>query len=422
MKRRLTKKEIVERAEKIHNGKYDYSLFLDDSVEYKNTSTIMDIKCNVCGIIFQQSVNHHLRGEGCWNCYKNSPPNNKYSVEDFENAASIVHNGKYKYIGDFTTTKNDVTIICPIHGAFTQEAQSHLQGHGCSKCGNQISHAEDEIYNYVCELIGCDKVEKKYKYCGKKEIDIFIPSLNIGIEYNGIIWHSSKFGKDCRYHLRKLVECNKNGIKLIQVFEDEWIEHRDIVIKKIKHILGFNNGEKVYARKCNVKEIDKHIGCVFLDKNHIQGSVGSSVFLGAYYNEKLVGVMSFKEESKNHWNLTRFATDNDLRCIGIAGKLFSSFLKTYNPTSVKSFADRRWTISEENNVYTQLRFELTDVLKPDYRYVNGHKREHKFGYRKDKLHKKYGVPLEWTEKQMTEHLGFYRIYDCGLLRYEWKKE
>jgi hypothetical protein len=111
-----------------------------------------------------------------------------------------------------------------------------------------------------------------------------------------------------------------------------------------------------------------------------------------------------------------------LRCIGIAGKLFSSFLKTYNPTSVKSFADRRWTISEENNVYTQLGFELTDVLKPDYRYVNGHKREHKFGYRKDKLHKKYGVPLEWTEKQMTEYLGFYRIYDCGLLRYEWKKE
>lgn len=171
-----------------------------------------------------------------------------------------------------------------------------------------------------------------------------------------------------------------------------------------------------------MKEIDKHLAYEFLDKNHIQGSVDSSVAFGCFYESKLVGVMLFTQESKNNWNLTRFATDNDIRCIGAAGKLFKAFLTAYNPIYVKSFADRRWTLSEENNLYVQLGFELAETLRPDYRYVNGQKREHKFGYRKDKLHKKYGVPLEWTEKQMTEYLGFYRIYDCGLYRYEWHKK
>ena len=249
-----------------------------------------------------------------------------------------------------------------------------------------------------------------------------MPKLHIAIEYNGLRWHSEEFNKDKNYHLNKLIKCNEKGIRLIQIFEDEWIERQEIVLKKIKHILGFNDGEKIYARKCEVKEIDKHLAYEFLDKNHIQGSVDSSVAFGCFYESKLVGVMLFTKESKDNWNLTRFATDNDIRCIGVAGKLFKAFLTVYNPIYVKSFADRRWTLSEENNLYVQLGFELAERLRPDYRYVNGQKREHKFGYRKDKLHKKYGVPLEWTERQMTEHLGFYRIYDCGLYRYEWHKK
>ena len=69
-----------------------------------------------------------------------------------------------------------------------------------------------------------------------------------------------------------------------------------------------------------------------------------------------------------------------------------------------------------------LGFKLAEVLKPDYRYVNGQKREHKFGYRKARLNKKYGLPLELTERQMTLKLGIYRIYDCGLFKYEWYKQ
>ena len=64
-----------------------------------------------------------------------------------------------------------------------------------------------------------------------------MPKLHIAIEYNGLRWHSEEFNKDKNYHLNKLIKCNEKGIRLIQIFEDEWIEKQEIVLKKIKHIL-----------------------------------------------------------------------------------------------------------------------------------------------------------------------------------------
>ena len=90
---------------------------------------------------------------------------------------------------------------------------------------------------------------------------------------------------------------------------------------------------------------------------------------------------------------------------------------------IKSFADRRYTTNENDNLYTKLGFHLDDILKPDYKYVmNGsYERIHKFNFRKNILHKKYGLPLEMTESKMAEAIGAYKIWDCGLYKYVWKK-
>lgn len=416
----ITTEQFIERSIKIHNGKYDYSKSKCNGTHNKTIIT-----CPIHGD-FEQTPKEHMKGKGCPIC-ANISKNKKLKLEDklvIERTKSIC-NGKYIIPNDFkyVNLKTKIRLICPKHGEWEILPKNLWNGHGCPKCSNTVSKAEEEIYKYVCGLIGEKDVENRNReILDGKELDIYVPKLHIAIEYNGLRWHSEEFNKDKNYHLNKLIKCNEKGIKLIQIFEDEWIERQEIVLRKIKHILGFNDGEKIYARKCEVKEIDKHLAYEFLDKNHIQGSVDSSVALGCFCESKLVGVMLFTQESKDNWNLTRFATDNDTRCIGVAGKLFKAFLTAYNPIYVKSFADRRWTLSEENNVYVHLGFKLADTLRPDYRYVNGQKREHKFGYRKDKLHKKYGVPLEWTERQMTEHLGFYRIYDCGLYRYEWKRK
>ena len=287
------------------------------------------------------------------------------------------------------------------------------------------SHQEREIKEYV-EALGFECYSDRHILHGK-ELDIFIPSKNVAIEFNGNMWHSEKFGKDRTYHLNKLDECNKNGIGLIQIFEDEYEEHKDIVFSKIKHILGVDDLNcKIQGRKCEIKEILKADAEEFLNKNHIQGFANSTVYLGAIYENKIVAVMCFLNENNGNWNLTRFASLNGYICQGIASKMFRHFIKNYDPQYVRSFADRRWTLDSRRNLYTKLGFKLDEVLKPEYRYYNPqvdrYKRFHKFGFRKSTLHKKYGLPMHMTETEMATALGYVRIWDCGLFKYVWRKE
>lgn len=287
------------------------------------------------------------------------------------------------------------------------------------------SHQEKEIKEYV-ESLGFECYTDR-KILKGKELDIFIPSKKIAIEFNGNMWHSEKFGKDRMYHLDKLIECNKNDVKLLQIFEDEFEEHKEIVFSKIKHILGSEgeNSVKIPGRKCEMRKIEKETAEKFLDENHIQGFVNSTIHIGAYYKGELVAVMSFLNENRGNWNLTRFASKKDTIMQGVAGKLFKHFINEYNPLYVKSFADRRWTINGFNNLYTKLGFALDEVLKPEYRYYNPsvdrYKRFHKFGFRKTVLHKKYGLPMHMTETEMATALGYVRIWDCGLFKYVWTR-
>lgn len=265
-----------------------------------------------------------------------------------------------------------------------------------------------------------------------KEIDIVCGK--IGIEFNGCLQHTEWFGgKDKHYHLSKTEGAIDKGYRLIHIFEDEYFYHKDIVLSKILHILGVhNNIPSIYARKCIVNEISAGEAETFLEKNHIQGFSGAGVYLGALYEGKLIAVMTFRHTSKDtkEWELTRFATDNKYRCIGVGGKLFNYFVKKYDPSLVKSFADRRWTIDYKNNLYTKLGFKYAGFTSPDYKYYNlkdnKPQRFHKFGFRKQRLISKFGdsyeLTMDMTETEMAKALGYDRIWDCGLIKYVWTKE
>ena len=318
-------------------------------------------------------------------------------------------------------------IICPKHGEFLQTPDAHIHGSGCQICSKSKSTGEEEILKYLKEIC-YETIETRNRNILKpQELDIYIPSKKIAIEFDGLRWHSELFIKDNNYHLHKTEQCKNNGIMLLHIFEDEWIYHKDIVKEKLKHILKIdNNKKKIYARNCYIKEISKKEAKQFLLKYHIQGYSKSTIEYGAFFENELIGVMQFKKiNNKNEWELTRFASNYNYICCGIGGKLFSYFVKNYNPEYVKSFADRRWTIDEENNLYTKIGFKLFKTLSPDYKYINvknQQKRIHKFNFRKQILHKKYGFPLTMTESEMTKQLGYYKIYDCGLIKYIWNKE
>lgn len=412
---------FISKAKLVHKNKYDYS-----KVDYVNHITKVCIVCPEHGE-FWQTPREHLDGCGCQVCGKISRLNKRrVSPDYFLERAKKVHGNKYFYKDIiFKNEKEKIKIICPEHGEFEQTVDSHLRGNGCPICGNSLSKAENEIYQYVCDKIGKSNVIKRERSIIKpEEIDIYIPFKKIGIEYNGLIWHSEKFGKIGTHHLGKTERCKQNGIHLIQIFEDEYVKHKEIVLSKINHLLDTEKDkEKIYGRKCEVKEITYNEAKAFLRKNHIQGWAPSSVYLGSFYNNSLVGVMSFKDTGKtDEWELNRCATDINYVCCGVSSKLFKNFVRKWKPKTIKSFADRRWTINEEDNLYIKLGFVKSGYTKPDYRYYSpkkGLNRVHKFNFRKQTLHKKYGLPMEMTEKDMVDYLGFYRIWDCGLIKYVW---
>ena len=415
---KLNKDVFIENSNKKHNGKYDYS-----KVKYINNRTKVCIICPEHGE-FWQTPSNHMYGYGCAKCANSLNAENHTSNTDiFIEKAKLIHLNKYDYSKvKYINNRTKVCIICPEHGEFWQTPDAHLSNKGCPKCGRVMSNPEDEIVNVLDKF--CSQ-QRNHTILKGKELDIFIPSLKIGIEYNGLRWHSEEFGKDHRYHLDKLNKCNEQGIKLIQIFEDEWINHRKICESKLRQICGLNTNPKIFGRKCEIREIsNKNEAYDFLDKNHIQGRTGFTVGLGAYHEGKLVGVMTFKKEKKGYWDLNRFATDINYQCVGVGGKLFKYFTKHYDFKEIKSFADRRWTTDPTDNLYIKLGFEFDSFVEPTYWYYNPkvdrYKRFHKFGFRKQSLHNQYGLPLEMTEREMTTTLGYTRIWDCGLIKYIYK--
>lgn len=289
------------------------------------------------------------------------------------------------------------------------------------------SAQEREIRQFILDNgLEC---KKNRSILNGKELDIFIPSKNLAIEFNGNKFHTEWFGgKTRQYHLQKTKMCNEKGVRLIHIFEDELYFSKEIVLNKIAHILGIQQDlPRIMARKCQIQEITRDIAEDFLNSFHIQGFDPSTHYYGAYFENKLIAVMSFlkSRNNENNWELTRFASDFNYVCCGVGGKLFKHFIREHNPSLVKSFADRRWTVDKTNNIYTQLGFEFDGYIPPDYRYYNPKidkvRRFHKFGFRKQKLHKKYGLPLTMTESEMAKELGYDKIWDCGLFKFVWKR-
>lgn len=424
--RPLTTQDFIKRAVSIHGNKYDYS-----NAQYISERKKIKIICPIHGEFFQTPKNH-LRGNGCPECGKKYAREwRKNDYKSFIEESTKRFNNSFIFPNietEYENSHSKIHIKCKKCGTtFEKIACDHLTSPhgGCPKCYGNKSKGEEEIANYIISLIGNDKVCLHARsVIPSSELDIYIPSLNIAFEYNGLYWHSDAIKEDKNYHLQKTEACESRGIKLIQIFEDEYINHKEIVLKKIEHILGYSNAGKIMARKCSVKEIEWTIAKRFLDIYHIQGSAKSTIYLGIYFNDSLVGVMTFIKR-KNCWELNRFATNYNYICSGLGSKLFSYFVRNYNPDEVKSFADRRWTSIITENFYEKIGFKQETILLPDYRYIISKRgkfeRAHKFGFRKKLLKKKYDVDTNNSETDIMKKLGIHKIYDCGLIKYVWKK-
>lgn len=428
--------KFIKRAKEIHGDKYDYTL-----ANYVNKRTKISIICPMHGVFEQTPHNHINQKQGCPICGKekaklrnNNSRNYRKTTEEFQDELNLKYDGKYKIIGDYVNNKTPIEIFCnqtnkkgEKHGVFVTRPDSLTNGHGCPKCAVSISKGEDELYSYLNSIYNGEIIKRDRNILqNKKELDIFIPDLKIAFEYDGLVWHSEKFS-DKKRILEKTNECEEQNIQLIHIFEDEWIHKNDICKSRISGFLGKNT--RIFARKCEVKEISYKIAENFLFENHIQGPVKSKYNFGLFYGGELVSIMTFGNLRKNLgqnkeegvFEMLRFCNKKYYNVIGGASKLFKFFIKTYLPKKIISYADRRWSIGR---LYEKMGLKKEKNTQQNYFYIkkNELKRINRFSMRKDILIKQYNCPKEMTEKDFCEQNGFLRIYDCGNIKYIWTKE
>jgi len=292
----------------------------------------------------------------------------------------------------------------------------------CNPPSPNKSLAENYLFDFISNLYSGEIIQNK-KIDGK-EIDIYLPDLNLGIEFNGVYWHSSKF-RDKNYHQKKRKHFENLGINLIQIWEDDWNFKKEIVKSMIRHRLGLSDN-KIMARKCQIRKIeDNTIVRNFLEENHIQGFVGSKFKVGLFYGEELVSLMTFGELRKSlgqkaksgHWELLRFCNKIGYNVVGAASRLFKNFIESESPEEIISYSKNDYSTG---NIYKILNFEYGGETVQNYYYVISGKRINRFNFRKDKLIRE-GYDANLTEEKIMESRGFFKIWDTGNKKWIWNK-
>jgi hypothetical protein len=424
---RITEAKLIARGQSVHGDRYDYS-----RARIVNGSTPVEIICQDHGVFLQRPIEHGL-GAGCPVCAGKAPVTREIFIE----RARAAHGDRYQYDQMFFSKyKENVAITCVEHGAFWQTPYNHANGSGCPTCAREqtTSKGESELAQWIASL-GLRVSRNDRAALGSMEIDIFLPDLKIGIEYNGAYWHSDGKLPHPRIHEVKTSKARDAGIRLITVWDFDWKARADFVKRFLLHAFGLNSASKINARACAVRWVEASVATEFYNRTHIQGAAWRSIVnYGLFSGDDLVACMSFSQGVSRRgmmgnaeWELARFATDRIVR--GGAGKIFSTFVKNHIPQTVWSFSDRQHF---SGGVYPALGFKEDGRLAADYRVLHEasgriwHKSAWQRKYIPTRL-AELGIDEPFdpatdsrTEREIQKFARVLRIMDAGKIRWKWE--
>lgn len=298
-----------------------------------------------------------------------------------------------------------------------------LYGGGCPTCYKKtfVSRFETEVADFV--RLHVEDVETTVRYLrGVTELDIYIPRLRLGIECQGVYWHTEQAGKGPGHHKKKREAAAAVRVQLIQVWEDDWRDRRHVVERMLLHKLGVSQLPLVSARKTETTVLSSAEAKAFFEQNHIQGHVSASHYFGLLERESgdLVAAMSLKRTADPETlRLERYATS--VRVPGGHSKLVK-FAEQMIPEweSLLTFADLEVS---DGALYEKTGWTRDAELAPDYRYVVKGRRAHKFGYRLARFRSDPHLVFEEnrTEQELAAINGLDRVWDSGKIRYRYRR-
>jgi len=399
---KLSPDEFKRRATEVHDGLFDYS-----KADYQGLARNVEVICKEHGSFFTKPFNH-LRGAGCVRCaYEAKGLSRRAKLAGtFIEAARAVHGNLYDYsLVEYDHSKANVTIKCKEHGEFSQLANSHLNGHGCQKCGKKISVPEVEIADYI-ESLGIRVLRNRKRLFADSnfEADIVVPDKKIVIEYDGLIWHSERFNKILFNVLEKTRMANKAGYRCIHIREDMWLNKKEVVKALLSSALGIFQ-HRIGARQTEKREINLPQYKDFCG-NHLHGYRSAKHKYGLFHKDELVACIGYAGNGE----LIRYVVKNYWQIQGALPKLLKGEKVTY------SFCDLSFF---NGSSYKKAGFEFEYNTRPNYIYVKGgnsvRSRQQMMKHKLPKLFDDFDS--EKTEVENCNANGWYRLFDAGNAKY-----
>lgn len=297
-------------------------------------------------------------------------------VSNVEEAIDIISNVvALRYVFKDKVTYSDIEKTLGIPYSTIQNYRKYIREAEILKENTfSTSYEEKDLLNFITSLYK-GKVETNSKILDGKEIDIYLPDLSLGVEFNGNYWHSD-IHVDANYHDNKSNIADSMGINLVNVWEDEWRDpvKKEITKSMLMYKLGLSN--KVYARKTTIKSITNTQAKNFYSENHIQGGNNvHGISYGLFKDSVLMSAMTFSKsryDSKYEFELLRFANKIGYTVIGGASKLLKHFEVTVRPHSIMSYSNRNFSKTGDKSLYYLLGFHFIKHTKPMYMWVNSY--------------------------------------------------
>lgn len=247
----------------------------------------------------------------------------------------------------------------------------------------------------ILDSIGV-KYEKQFKVANRVA-DFKILNTNILIEVDGLYWHSDAGDKLDDYHLNKRLLYESMNYRPFFFREDEIRDKSSVVKSIVANAVGLS--KKLHARKLCVKEANFKDVKNFIRENHLMGVTNNAGhnFVLCDKNGKIYSVLQIKKICCGEYDISRFCSLCEYSVVGGFSKLLKAFIKTYGPKSVQTFIDARYGTG---SYLPQLGFKLSSCTK-SFKWTNGYDSYHRLTYRGNSGYR----------------YGFYKIWDCGQIKY-----
>lgn len=401
----------------------DYS-----KMEYTNAQSVVIITCREHGEFTCKACTLTLNPGPylCTKCNirKRSEKQTRTTTE-FIDIASKIHPGKDTFENvNYVSSEDPVEMTCVTHGPYFTSPKGYIQGKRCAHCARtRKSGPELEIFEYIKTIHPNCVNRVRPLEDSRLELDIFLPELGLGIEYNGLYFHrdgdelADKYSGKMASKTSALIKTelfSKIGIRLVHIFEDEWLEKKDLVKAKLASLLG--KSDRVFARKCRVVEVPEATLKHFENTFHIQGhALGAKHRYGLEWDGELICCMSFstlrfEEKAEDSYELLRFSSR--VTVVGGFTKLLTHFVRQVKPVKIVSYSDKRWSVG---NVYLKAGFTLEKTSPPGYFWCRGRKRFNRVVFQRHKLNFMFqeDYPKEMTESDIMYYNNYFKVHDCG---------